>query len=168
MATRRAFTLVELLVVVIVLAILAAMVLPGFSSVTNCAKANMLMDNLRIMRLQLVVYKSQHADVPAGYPGGDTSQAPTDTAFEQQLTLPTNIRGQAGDVGDAGHPFGPYMREIPENPVNGRTSVLILGDAAQVPNSPPDTHGWVYQPATMTLKADCPGTDDKGKAYFDY
>ena len=88
--SHKAFTLVEILIVVIILGILAAIVIPQFSNATQNARASMLADNLRIMRTQVMVFKAQHNSVSPGYPGGDSSQPPTQTDFvAHQTTGPT-------------------------------------------------------------------------------
>ena len=163
---RPAFTLVEILIVVIILGILAAIVLPKFSTASATARASMLADDLRSFRTQVAVYEGQHLSRAAGYPtGGGT---PTEADFVAQMTLASRDDGQTAAVGTAGFKHGPYMREIPPNPVNGKTSVLVLDDAADLPTAASDQYGWVYQPATMIIKADCVGQDDTGRAYFDY
>src|SRR3954471_6340222 len=76
-----AFTLVEILIVVVILGILATVVIPQFSNASQEARENTLKDDLRYMRTQLQVFKAQHRDVAVGYPGANTSAAPTFTAF---------------------------------------------------------------------------------------
>src|SRR5438046_2546568 len=80
----RAFTLIETLIVVVILGILATIVIPQFSNASVNAKENMLKDELRYLRTQVVVYKAQHHDVPPGYPGGDRTAAPTAPDFLAQ------------------------------------------------------------------------------------
>jgi general secretion pathway protein G len=168
MRKRKAFTLVELLLVVLLLGLLAAIVLPKFSNASAIARASMLADDLRIMRMQLIVFKSQHRDVPAGYPDGNRSAAPTEQDLVLQLTKASNSACQTADPGTPGFDFGPYLREVPSNPVNGKTSVQVLGDGAAFPAAGDDSHGWIYHPATLRFKADSPGADDKGVLYFGY
>src|SRR5690348_11040355 len=86
----RGFTLIEILIVVIILSILATLVIPKFSDASVTAKENTLKDELRYLRTQIVVYKAQHRDVPAGYPGGSLSATPTAAAFVDQMTQYTN------------------------------------------------------------------------------
>ena len=168
MPTRKAFTLVEILVVVVILAILAAIVLPKFSNASAVARASMLADDLRVIRMQIQVFKSQHIGVAPGYPNCDTSQAPTEAAFVAHMTMASTAEGATAPPGTSGYDYGPYLREIPANPVNGKNTVQIVGDGQAFPTEGDDSHGWVYQPSTLVFKADSPGEDDSGKAYFEY
>ncbi|MHC4715676.1 MAG: type II secretion system protein [Planctomycetota bacterium] len=163
---RKAFTLVEILIVVVILAILAAIVLPRFSNASAVARASMLADDLRIFRMQLQVFKSQHQDIPAGYPVG--GGAPTEALFVEQLTLSSKPTRQTAAPGTQGFPYGPYLREIPPNPVNGKTTVQIIPDGQAFPNAADDSHGWIYQPSTLKIRADCIGTDSSNRIFFDY
>src|SRR5438105_7518089 len=87
---ERGFTLVEILIVVVILGILAAIVIPRFSDASHQARENMLKDDLRYLRLQVQVYKAQHRDLAPGYAAGDMSQAPTEADFAAQMTQFSN------------------------------------------------------------------------------
>ncbi len=164
----KAFTLVEILIVVVILGILAAVVVPKFSNASAIARASMLADDLRVIRTQLAVYKSQHLEVAAGYPGGDPTAVPTEAAFVTQMTKASNSRGQTAEPGTPGFKYGPYLREVPPNPLNAKNTVQVIDNGADFPAAADDSHGWVYQPATLLFKADSPGADDKGRSFFDY
>jgi prepilin-type N-terminal cleavage/methylation domain-containing protein len=168
MKSKTAFTLVELLIVVIILAILAAIILPKFSTVTASARATMLMDDLRVLRSQMMVFKAQHNGVAPGYPGCDTGNSPDGDVLTSHITLVSTAQGLTAPVGTPGFNYGPYMREMPENPINGKKNVLVIADGADFPTTPSDQFGWVYQPSTLTFRADSGGTDEAGKAYFEY
>ena len=168
MRPRTGFTLVEILIVVVILAILAVVALPKFSNASASARAVMLKDDLRLMRSQLMVFKAQHRGVSAGYPNCDPAQSPTEAALAAHITLASDAEGETAPIGTLGYRYGPYMRAMPENPVNGKTSVLLIADGAEFPNAPQDQHGWIYQPSTLTFKADISGTDESGQAFFDY
>ncbi|MBS3735095.1 MAG: type II secretion system protein [Phycisphaerae bacterium] len=165
---RDAFTLVELLIVVVMLAIIAAIVLPRFSNASQQARASMLADDLRVIRSQLEVFKGHHLGIPPGYPDCDTSQAPTEGAFIDQMTMSSTAAGATAPPGTDGFDFGPYLLEMVPNPFNDKASIDVLADDADFPDAPDDSHGWIYQPATLEFRADSPGTDDAGKSYFEY
>ena len=168
MRGERAFTLVEILIVVLILGILAGIVLPRFSNASAIARASMLADDVRILRMQLTVFKAQHCDIPAGYPGGDRTATPTEAALVPQLTKASTATCATAEPGTSGYPYGPYLREMPTNPLNGKNTVQMIGNGAGFPTAGDDSHGWVYQPAAMLFKADSPGADDKGRLYFEY
>ena len=106
-ATRahHAFTLVEILVVVVILGILALIVVPQFTSAASETRENSLKMNLFRIRQQLQIYKQQH-----------DSQFPELAKFEAQMTKASNASGDTATPGTAGYDFGPYLRNIPPNP----------------------------------------------------
>src|SRR5271155_2740691 len=59
---RRGFTLVEILIVVIILGILAAIVIPQFTNASNDARNNSVASTLQTVRSQLELFKIQHSD----------------------------------------------------------------------------------------------------------
>ena len=61
-ARKSGFTLVEILIVVVILGILAAIVIPQFTGASTEAKESSLMSNLQAMRSQVELYKIQHND----------------------------------------------------------------------------------------------------------
>lgn len=168
MTAQKGFTLVEILIVVIILGILAAMIIPQFSSASESARAAMLMDDLRVMRTQMEVFKAQHNGVPPGFPGCDSAQPPTEAVMLDHVTRSSTPAGATAAINTPGYPYGPYMREIPANPFNGKSSVRVLSASEAFPNSPSDQYGWVYQPSSMTFKSDCLGNDSSEVPYFDY
>ena len=60
MTTRRAFTLVELLVVIAVIALLAAMLLPALSKARQSGRRTACMSNLRQLSVALSIYASEN------------------------------------------------------------------------------------------------------------
>ncbi len=167
-SSTRAFTLVEILIVVVILGILAMVVVPGFVNAQQPARENVLRDTLRMMRTQLEIFAGQHADLAPGYPNGDTGATPTAAAFEAQLTQYTSQSGTTSATYSAATPYGPYVPEIPANPFNQLNVVRVLGDAESFPTADGNTYGWFYKPLTRQFKANTPGADDGGRDYSDY
>lgn len=69
--TRRAFTLVELLVVIAVVAILAAVLLPALSRAKESARRAACASNLRQIILAALMYADEQEDRFPAQPGGD-------------------------------------------------------------------------------------------------
>src|SRR5436190_21637175 len=80
-SSRSAFTLVEILIVVVILAILAAAVIPQFTDSNGDAKLSVMVHNLRALRSQISVYQAQHV-----------GSSPTSNMITQ-LTSQTNADG---------------------------------------------------------------------------
>jgi prepilin-type N-terminal cleavage/methylation domain-containing protein len=94
-----AFTLVEILIVVVIIGILATVVIPQFTSASHQARENTLKDDLRYLRNQVQVYTAQHLDVAPGFPPGNPGGSPSSTYFISQMTQPTNASGATGAGG---------------------------------------------------------------------
>jgi prepilin-type N-terminal cleavage/methylation domain-containing protein len=148
---KRAFSLVELMIVVAVLGILAAIVVPQFQEHSVRAKEAVAKDSLRLLRGAIELYAARHGGVPPGYKDDDPGTAPGDSHFNRQVIVE-----------------GRYLSEMPENPFNTRQDVKMIGNSEAFPGDPSGGFGWVYQPATKTIRLDWPGTDKNAIRYFDY
>jgi len=168
--TQRAFTLVELVIVVLILAILAAIVAPRFSGASEMASGSALMQDLRYIRQQIQVYRAQHFGVSPGYPGGNPDLTPSEADFIAQMTNPTSSDGSVGTSSSQTFRFGPYMAEMPINPVNNSGTILVVPNGSPLPPAPtgPTVYGWLYKPETLELKPYVPGQDENGRPYYDY
>lgn len=133
MTRRSAFTLVEILIVVVILAILAAAVIPQFTDSTQDAKDSTSIFNLQTFRSQIAVYKAQHGGQP---PNGATAALITD-----QFTKKTNVDGTT-----TGTPtLGPYLQAIPHNPkVLDPAKQNLLKVVTSDPTADDANYGWIY------------------------
>ena len=115
---NRGFTLVEILIVVIILGILAAIVIPQFTSASEDARKSNMKSQLQTLRSQIELYKLQHRDTPPALTGNDWSAmlVCTNDAGAKKTTAPTNVP-------DGTFKFGPYMQAAPVNPLNGFSNV---------------------------------------------
>lgn len=130
---KSGFTLVEILIVVIILGILAAIVIPQFTNASQDARKNSLTSQLQTIRSQVELYKLQHQDKLPNLTGTGAN-----TGWDL-LIQKTNALGTIGT--GTGYDFGPYLQQVPVNPLNGQ-SVVINGDGTAAPTG--TTTGWVF------------------------
>ena len=130
---KTAFTLVEILIVVVILGILAAIVIPQFTSAAEDSKLSNLMSNLQSIRAQLELYKMHHNET---YP----------TNINTQLTSKTDSDGTINPAGA----YGPYLHIFPANP-------FIDDPVEGVKTSGAAGEGWSYTAATGVVVANTAG-----------
>ena len=163
---KKAFTLVEILIVVALLGILAAIALPALKGNIRQAKESAAKENLRVLRNAIELYAPQHNDFPPGYKNGTFD--PLQTTVTRQLCWATTPEGVYAPLGTAGYPLGPYLSAIPTNPFNNKSTITILSSGASFPDPPTGTTGWIYKPSTKTIRLNYPSTDSEGVKYYDY
>src|SRR5438128_9166961 len=110
-------TTIELMIVITILGILAALVYPHFEYATENADDNVHLQQLKMIRMAIELYRIQH--------GGNI---PDLISSWDDLTKPSI---------DHGHTYGPYLADVPKD--HKRSNVF---DGAQV--DPPAKYGFVY------------------------
>lgn len=101
-AVWRGFTLIEVLIVVTIIAILTSIIIPHIGSMTDKARAQVLLSDLQMIRTRLIAYNAEH-----------NGQYPLVTEMWDNLT------GQTDANGNAGGGLGPYLLKPPVNPFSG-------------------------------------------------
>lgn len=171
-SVARGFTLIELLIVVIILAILAAIAIPQFSSSTADAQLAALDSNLATMRSAIEQYRAQHTGNV--YPGANavvgavacpnggaasTAAAVGEAAMRAQLTLFTNAAGEACATSNATFRYGPYLRQgIPTEPFSNSSAVAVPANGA-APAPDANGVGWAYSTGTGQFIKNNSGAD---------
>jgi prepilin-type N-terminal cleavage/methylation domain-containing protein len=165
----RGFTLIEILIVVVILGVLGWVVLPRFSDASNTTRENTLKDDLRYTRTQIIVFKAQHGNTAPGYPCGKTTASPTEQDFLLQMTGHTDEFCNIARSSTAKR-WGPYLKKMPVNPLNGLSTILIVPNGSSMPPAglPDNTTGWIYKPQTLELIPNTPGNDSEGTPYVEY
>ncbi len=125
-SARKGFTLVEILIVVIILGILAAIVIPQFTNASQDARKSSLKSTVQSVRSQIELYKLEHGDQLPNILGNAA-----DNSHWNPLTTVTTYNGKD---------FGPYMHTPPKNGMTD-TSSVVEGDGTAAPGA---TDGFVY------------------------
>ncbi len=124
------FTLVEILIVVVILGILAALVVPQFANASSSAQSSSLKGSLQVIRSQIELYHAQHNST---YP----TLNQLDAAWNVLISR-TDVNGNVGTT-DGVHVYGPYIMKLPVNPFQNSRTVADTAAAGV---------GWVYDEAT--------------------
>jgi general secretion pathway protein G len=154
-ASRKGFTLVEILIVVIILGILAAIVIPQFTNASTDARKSNMASQDQTIKSQISLYMLQHNDTP-----------PPGATLFQYLTSYTTAAGALTTQGDVS-PLGPYLQAVPINPLapaadNTAVDISLTGPVA-VGSSSAAGFAWIYVPATGEFH----GTNSVGTASDD-
>ena len=145
---RKGFTLVEILIVVIILGILAAIVIPQFTEASGEARVSTLMTNLQTIRSQLLLYKTQHLEI---YPASATGE--DGTTFANQMTQYSDVDGNVSATPDSDYPYGPYLQSVPVNPLSGDNTVTVVQVGTTAFAAPAADAGWWFNTVTGEFRA---------------
>jgi len=162
---RRAFTLVEILIVVVILGILAAIVIPQFTNAAQSARETTLKDLTRHLRMQVTMYKNQHRDISPGLTYSATTA--TEAVFIEQMIQYSDEEGNVSTSSSGTYKYGPYLEKIPANPMSNLNTLKLVANGAAMPAAD-NTTGWIYKPETAELVPNTTGVDEQGVAFTSY
>jgi prepilin-type N-terminal cleavage/methylation domain-containing protein len=144
---KQGFSLIELMIVIMLLAIVSAITIPRFVDASDDARETAIETDIQMMRRQIMVYVAQHTGKgPHLDENGNLDKA----NLAARLTGRTDPEGKLGATGL----YGPYMAEWPTNPF-----IASADNAAAVTfgtdTSPPrdDSTGWYYNTDTCIISA---------------
>ena len=105
---KKAFTLIEILIVVVILGILAAIVIPQFTDASDQANVASMKSQLQTLRSQIELFRVQDA---VGYAAWDPIGAAAGAKWDPLIS-------------------GDYLQSEPRNPITGSASVAAAAAAA--------------------------------------
>jgi general secretion pathway protein G len=142
MARRNGFTLIELVVVVMILGILAAVAVPKLLTTTATATDNGLRHSLGVIRNAIEVFAANN---PGKLPGADGAQA----TFVKDLA--------------------PYLRgDFPKSPIGTKDVNIKFVDVATGTALTPDgSTGWMYDKTDGRFIANSNTTSGDGVTTYD-
>ena len=160
---RKGFTLIEILIVVIILGILAAIVIPQFTNASKEAKQSSLVTMVQSLRSQIALYKLQHNDYLPGQlalvgTGGNFNSG----VFWDQMTQFTDVTGALSTAKTTQFDKGPYMQSLPKNPLCPTTASASLVVATVAGADSTTVCGFVYDYQGGAGSGKIWGTDTNG------
>lgn len=121
---KRAFTLVEILIVVVILGILSAIVVPQFTKASQEAMHTATYDDLQKLRRHIGIYQARN--------GG---------------RLP-NVTAGVGTWGEIVGATSEYLCWAPTNQWVGGSNGTVIEFGSAADTAWNNTRGWIYDPAT--------------------
>ena len=136
------FSLVELIIVVVIIGLLAAIAIPRFSKGAANTNNTAFAGDLAVLRNALELYAVEHNGI---YPAGDK--------FESQLTQYTDAAGTVSADPGEDFPFGPYLVAVPPVKIGPEKGSNAVKGVTTKPTDVIADFGWIYQPATGRIWA---------------
>lgn len=137
----NAFTLIELLAVIVILGLLAALILPQFGYASDDARRNTAVAIVRTLRSQFELYRANYDAHPSIADGS------SDWGFMTRVGT---------DPRDPSRRIGPYLSETPANPLVtvAKSRTIAVGDFASV-DKPQGSYnaGFVFDSGTGRIWA---------------
>jgi len=140
MRQRRAFSLVELVIVVIIIGMLSSVAVPRVAQAARNSRVNALQETLANVRSAIDMYFAEHTR----YPGYDPATGlPHDQKFVEQLLMYTDEKGNTRATPGGEYVFGPYLRSpFPQNPENKLATVKVKANPGTA-DPAASSVGWV-------------------------
>lgn len=153
----RGFSLVELVIVMVILGVLAAIAIPRISFGSRNAEDATLRSSLQAMRNGIDWYYSEHGNT---FPVAGSQDG---VLFVNQMTLYSRADGMTSAHSDTTFPYGPYIRgkfsKLPVGRNAGKDKVHVVNNVNPLTAVPAEDAGWVYNSITGQIIANCADTE---------
>lgn len=156
---RVGFTLIELIIVIIILGIVAALAIPQFTTSTQDAKESTLKADLITLRKAIQLYYQEHGNYPGfkNESGTPANASEAGVAFVAQLTKYTKGNGATSTTRTNPYNYGPYVAAFPPNPLASASAdadaVTVVNTSAPLTADASPTTGWKASSATGEIIA---------------
>lgn len=140
----RGFSLVELVIVVVIVGLLAAIAIPRFSRGAAGATESALAGDLAVLRNAIEMYAAEH-----------NGTFPETATFANELTLYTDAAGNTNASKTAVFEFGSYLHSVPklkDGTAAGDDGILAVTGSPST-ETPAGNVGWLYNENTGQIWA---------------
>ncbi|PIX16861.1 hypothetical protein COZ71_06380 [Candidatus Desantisbacteria bacterium CG_4_8_14_3_um_filter_40_12] len=152
MKKEKGFTLIELMIVVAIIGILAAIAIPRFAALIDKAREAGARGNLGAIRSAIAIY---YGDTKGYWPHSLDTQAYTVGTGASKEYLPAFITRYLSRV-----PYATLKRSV-ANSRNNTVATISTGPEAEIATTSCDldTGGWIYSPNSGDCRINHQGTD---------
>lgn len=151
-AERQAFTLVEMLIVVVIIGILAATVLPLIPEMQRSAGESALKQNLIQVRMAIGRYAQLHAGRKPAEVSDGIHAALSELCFLEQLRMKTDEKGQLLKDPNTPGAIGPFLTAgippVSVGKLSGERTVNVVDMNGRIQADAQPAHAWKYNART--------------------
>jgi prepilin-type N-terminal cleavage/methylation domain-containing protein len=155
MRTRRGFSMVEMMMIMIIISLLSAIAVPRLAQTAASAQAASLIATLTNVGEAIEMYYAEHGRYPGYNPANG---APDGDRFHDQMLEYSDGGGWTQSAMAYPYIYGPYLRDrFPINPFNGLDTVRVV--ATRATTVPLGASGWIAVLSTGEFRLNASSSD---------